>query len=265
MGAWDMAKRLKLNVRIKGMILLVVLLTPTLSACGVSPVDYENVINERDSIERELVYTKSYLTKITAENDGLIMEKEQLQAESKKIKEELEAIKSELSYTNSQNDRLSSSIEDMNKALTPSPDHAISFSDTQDNPDFMSVTWKDKDYELQQKVISIGKQYNKSHTYIANETDCNDMAVDLWNMLFTQGIRAAIVIGNIDNEYATFEDTNHAWLYVFDDEAKYFILEPTTGEVFFKDSVDKNVLKKYYPGWIYKKPSDLWLDLKKKW
>ena len=47
----------------------------------------------------------------------------------------------------------------------------------------------------------------------------------------------------------------------FDWEGKHAVLEPTAGEVIFRDDIAK---KGYDSGFIYKKPSDLWVDLKKK-
>lgn len=152
-------------------------------------------------------------------------------------------------------------IGELEKKLSPSPDHAMKEGEIWDNPEFMSIAWEGRIVEFQIKVEEIGRLYYRTHTYIVGETDCNDMAVDLWNMLLTEEIKSVIVIGNLDKEFAEFNESDHAWLIVFSPDGKYSVLEPTTGEVFYKP------IPKKYTGFsfTYEKPSDLWADIKKWW
>jgi hypothetical protein len=260
---FHLPNKLKSRLSLIGLVLIIILLSSSLIAC-ISQDEYEKVVNERESYWRELFNANSTITDLNANKEQLENQVAQLNNDKRQLDEEKESLNAQLSTANSRIASLTNVVDDLTEAITPSPDHSISFTETQSNPDFMSVTWKGKDYELQQKVIAIGKQYHNSHTFIANETDCNDMAVDIWNMLFTQGIKSAIVIGSLEDKAATFKDSDHTWLYIFDADAKYFILEPTTGEAMFKDT-GNNLSEKYLGGWLYKKPSDLWADLKKKW
>ncbi|MBM3132122.1 MAG: hypothetical protein FJZ95_03695 [Chloroflexi bacterium] len=156
----------------------------------------------------------------------------------------------------------------LEKQVTPSPDHALQRDQVFYQDEFKSIQWKGRDYELQLKIEEIGRLYNSTHTYVPGETDCNDMAVDIWNMLLTKGIKSVIVIGNKDKENETFEECVHAWLYVFNANGEVIYLEPTTGEVLYGKLSDGTTNPKtipYWGGFIYKTPSDLRSDLKNQW
>jgi hypothetical protein len=219
------------------------------------------VVSERDNANRELVSTRanlattvSTLATITAERDG--------------INAQLTATRTSLEKATADISTLNDKVGQLTTMITPAPDHAITQQSISANPEFMSVAWLNRDYELQNAVASIGGQYHASHTYIANETDCDDMAVDLWNMLYTRGIRSVIVVGNPDKANASFTEINHAWLWVFNAQGKYWILEPTTGESIFVRNADGSLNPRAVPygtGFFYRQPSDLWQDLKKKW
>ena len=40
------------------------------------------------------------------------------------------------------------------------------------------------------------------------------MAQDVWNIVDTQGMRALLVAGNIDNPDASWKEYNHAWVII---------------------------------------------------
>lgn len=243
---------------------------PILTSCGVSQTEYGKAMDNQLNLQMQLSDANNKLTQITAERDQLnddnqklVQDNEQLKNDNSVLTNDLENVKNKLNNMLFQSSSLFSSVNSPTNSTMPNPDHSITFNDTQNNPDYMSISWRGRDLEWAQKVKDIGQQYNSSHTYIPNETDCADMAVDLWNMLFTQGIKSVIVVGNIDNNNATFSEANHAWLYVFNSEAKFCILESTTGEVFFMTTGDQNdPAMKYLSGWLYKDPSDLWKDVK---
>ena len=229
-------------------VIILVLVVFLLSSCaGVSQEDYNKVSND--------------LVVAQAKIRSLEVSEAKLKRQLEEVRQNLDSLNSQLLTLQSERDSLNMEVAALRKQLLPSPDHAASEADIWGNPEFMSVTWKDRDWEYQSKVEEIGRTYHRMHTYIPNETDCNDMAVDLWNMLFTEGIKSAIVVGNLDIGYAKFSECNHAWLIVFDAEGKYSVLEPTTGEVFYKP-IPESYAKFSF---IYKTPSALWSDLKKKW
>lgn len=219
------------------------------------------VVVERDSSNRELASTKvdlaaavNNLNSVTAERDG--------------ISAQLTAAQNSLTKAVADIATLNDKVGQLTVMITPAPNHAIAQKDISGNAEFMSMAWLNRDWELQNTVTAIGSQYHSSHTYIANETDCDDMAVDLWNMLYTKGVKSIIVVGNLEKANASFADINHAWLWVFNGQGKYWILEPTTGESIFVRNADGSLNPRAVPygtGFFYRIPSDLWQDLKKKW
>jgi len=123
-------------------------------------------------------------------------------------------------------------------------------------------TWMgDELYELSQTLFSINEEYHKTHTYIEGEFDCNDMAVELWNILHKQGIASLIVVGNPDLENESFAECNHAWLvvpYLYIPD--FFVVEPTNGEVYIGEEG-----KQYQEGYYYTSPSNLRADIWERW
>jgi len=156
----------------------------------------------------------------------------------------------------------------LEKQITPSPDHALPRSQVFYNDEFKSVQWKGRDYELQLEIERIGRLYNSEHVYLPGLFDCNDMAIDLWNMLRAKGIVSVIVVGNKEKPNASFQEAVHAWLYVFNGNGEVIYLEPTTGEVIYGKMPDGTTNPKavpYWSGFIYRDPSDLRKDLKNWW
>jgi hypothetical protein len=100
------------------------------------------------------------------------------------------------------------------------------------------------------------------HTYIENETACTDMAVDIWDMLRKQGITSVMAVGNPDMTNPTWSQCNHCWLIILNSEGKYFVLEPTNGQLYFKGDPE---MSRYTYGFFYAKPSDLRADAGSRW
>jgi len=221
-------------------------------------IRYEGQISSLDADKSRL---NSRLSETRIENA-------RLEASLNDVEETITELTELIGKAEAEKDRLNMTLAQLNKQLSPSPDHAVTGSQIWGNPEFRSTDWQGRDYELQSKIEEIGRSYHRTHTYIPNETDCNDMAVDLWNMLFTENIKAVMVIGNLDKVGETFLETKHAWLYIFDAEGKIIYLEATTGEVlygFLPNGKANPRVVPYREGFIYKKPSNLWADLKKRW
>ena len=114
--------------------------------------------------------------------------------------------------------------------------------------------------ELYQTMSSINKEYHRTHTYIEGEFDCNDMAVDLWNMLHKAGIASLIVFGNLDLDNESFAESDHTWLVVpYQYYPHFFSVEPTNGEVYLSED------KQYWEGYYYTSPSNLRADIRERW
>jgi len=158
------------------------------------------------------------------------------------------------------------------------PTHYIPYDDLLNNPIYHNRAWEGRDAELFEAIYQIGKSYAQTHVYVPGETDCNDMAIDLWNMLHKKGITSVIAIGNLDMTGEKFTESNHAWLMIFTPKA-YLVLEPTSGTVFIpvKDGglackgeagvlyESKHSKFQYIEAWFYAKPSDLRADVGERW
>jgi len=146
------------------------------------------------------------------------------------------------------------------------PTHITRLEEIHSNPAYWNMAWEGMDYELQQTTREINSLYFETHTYVEGETDCNDMAIDIWNMLQTQGITSIIVFGSLESTGETFAECNHAWLLIYNSEGGAFALEPTNGELYFAEDVEQYPeLEQYWAGYFYTKPSDLRADLKERW
>ena len=152
------------------------------------------------------------------------------------------------------------------------PENNITLAELTDGSDYWNswtntIALKNKAKEL----ATVSKQY---HKYITNEYDCNDMAIDLWNMLAKGGstwapITSIIVIGDLDEEGETFADCDHAWLAILNqtsnDVVTIYALEPTNGAIYTYKTKENDPNAKYFEGFFYAKPSDMRTDLGDRW
>jgi hypothetical protein len=111
-----------------------------------------------------------------------------------------------------------------------------------------------------QIVTEIVEEYYKTHTY--SEYDlfvCADMAIEVWNMVETQGIKAEIAVGNVDNPNVDWTEYNHAWVLAKVSPDIWLALEATGGYVTY----DKN----YYTGYFFNNPKEFkrYLELMKEY
>lgn len=246
--------------------------------------EYNLLETLHQDVSDELADLKESMTSLEEEYQSLINDYQKLQENYKAFRdasdvdnvEEILSLQEQLSGLEEQVESLENEkfwqdveIARLNKLMTPSPDHALVWSDVWADPEtYGSPAWKGRDYGLQQKLEEIAQLYYSTHTYYEGETDCNDMAVDIWNMLLKQDIKSIIVVGNRDVVGETLEESNHAWLYALNAQGKVIYLEPTTGEVFYGKLPDGSTNPKAVPyrdGYGYDRPSDLRKDLKDWW
>ncbi len=115
---------------------------------------------------------------------------------------------------------------------------------------------KDK-YELlgetpTETAENIVKHYHETHIY--SEYDffvCSDMALDVWDMLKSQGINAVIEIGNVETDTQNITEANHAWVLAETSPGEYLALETTGGHAIWSND---NPL--YYTGWSFDNPRE---------
>lgn len=253
------------------------------SNVGSLTTDLEEQLSEYDALSIEYNDTSEELVSLEENHQILMNEYDDLMAdfgdfkaasdsatveEVLNLQEQVSSLQLSVETLQSEKFWIEVEIARLNKLLTPSPDHALVRKDLWPDESFWSKAWKMKDYELQLTMEEIAQQYYSTHTYYEGETDCNDMAVDLWNMLLTQDIKSVIVVGNRDMTGETLEESDHAWLYAFNADGKVIYVEPTTGEVFYgklPDGTTNPQAVSYREGFIYRQPSDLRKDLKEWW
>ncbi len=155
-------------------------------------------------------------------------------------------------------------------SISSGPMNYLSLEELSDNSDHWNQ-WENAE-DLKNKVKQLANVSRAYHGYIENEYDCNDMAVDIWNMLEVNEpvpIQSIIVVGNLDEEAETFEECNHAWLVILNKPeggvVTIYALEPTNAEI-YKYTVENNSsTAEYFNGFFYEKPSDLRADLGDRW
>ena len=135
-----------------------------------------------------------------------------------------------------------------------------------DAAEYWNVQWQGQAAELHQNLLTLTRQYSQTHEYVFGESDCNDMAIDIWNDLTSRGITSLIVVGNLDMSREPFADCNHAWLIVYNGEGAAAVLDPSCGSVYcWEDTRTYPYLKQYWEGIVYQNPTSLWNDFQKRW
>jgi len=149
---------------------------------------YTSLLEEHTDTLRELRDLEKAQTELEAEYQALKKEYEDLlDTCDSSGTGRIEELKEQISDLESENTRLRAEVARLSEKLTPSPDHALNPSEVWRNPDFKSNGWPDS-YELQTKVEEMTQQYHEKHTYMEGEFDCDDIAIELWNMLLTEGV-----------------------------------------------------------------------------
>ncbi|MBT3362982.1 MAG: hypothetical protein HN929_13000 [Chloroflexi bacterium] len=157
---------------------------------------------------------------------------------------------------------------------TINPSNNKSLDELVESPEYWN-SWTNA-IALKQKAKELALIANQYHQYVKNEYDCNDMAVDIWNMLGVGGddwepIKSVIVIGNLDEVKETYDQCNHAWLIILNKPPGGFVtiyaLEPTNGLMYRHTGNDADVdpNAKYFEGFFYANPSGLREDLGDRW
>ncbi len=230
---------------------------------------YDLLLDKQSSTLEDLVSLRASFTTLSVEYQGLRKAHETLkEASNGVLVEELSRLREQISFAERQLGLRDIQIALLTRRLTPAPHRDVAGEDIWGRPEFRSIAWEGRDIELKHTIEEIARTFHRTHTFIEGEFDCNDMAVSLWNMLLTAGIKSVIVVGNLEMAGETFAEANHSWLFVFNSRGEVIYLEPTTGEVFFGRFADGSINPRSIPyreGDIYVRPSDLRRDLKDLW
>lgn len=144
--------------------------------------------------------------------------------------------------------------------------HNIPVKNLGDASAYWNTDWKGQASQLYDEILTTNTQYLQNHRYIPWQTDCNDMAIEVWERLSSRGIVTLIVVGNLEISHEAFVDCNHAWLMVYSGEGSAAALETTRGKIYtWEDTQTYPNLKQYWEGFTYEKPSDLRADFKQRW
>jgi len=200
-------------------------------------------INSSDKVSE----LEDQLTSMTNELSSIIAERNSATAEALDLTVQLSVLEQE-----------NAALQETIKPTKPT--HNLSFEEVSGSSDYWNLAWENAD--LQQAAREVNAAYYQWHYYIEGETDCNDMAVDIWDMLRKRGILSLIAIGNLKMEDEPFAKCNHTWLVIISSSGKFFALEPTNGQLYFKG--DSNS-QQYMENFLYALPSDLRADAGSRW
>lgn len=145
--------------------------------------------------------------------------------------------------------------------------YIISDSDSQKISDLQasdstttSSSYSYKENSNLEKCEEIAQNYYETHTYVDGDIfDCDNMAMDVWNLIESQGINAQIAVGNVDMSDESLEDMNHAWVLAEVAPQSWVAIECTGGYVTYDEE--------YYSGWFFDNPKNYqsFLDLYNDW
>ena len=126
-----------------------------------------------------------------------------------------------------------------------------------------------------QKIESVVENYHNTHTYSGIDFFvCTDSAIDVWNLIKTEGINAQICAGNVDEDLRQYlnktqislEDVNnylrymdHAWVIAEAEPFTWLALETTGGYVAWganKTSGKRIENDLYYKGICFDSPAE---------
>jgi hypothetical protein len=89
-----------------------------------------------------------------------------------------------------------------------------------------------------QIIQKIAAQFHLAHTYtLEGDFVCLDMAIDVWNQLVTNGIKAKIMGGNVRENVSAWNyrqlvrESNHAWVIAWLNATDKVAIETTAGYV----------------------------------
>ncbi len=92
-----------------------------------------------------------------------------------------------------------------------------------------------------QRIAKLAQAYEKTHTYSREDRfACVDMSVDMWNQIQTAGIRAGLMVGNVETDITGLRGENmpqyvglmnHAWVVAEIEPGRWLPVEATAGAI----------------------------------
>lgn len=139
-----------------------------------------------------------------------------------------------------------------------SGNHRITASLPSGQSNFVDISIESPEETKVRKLKKIVEDYHKTHTYsLPDLFVCADMAIDVWDIVETQGIHAIIKVGNVNRDINTIQEANHAWVMAEIKPNQYVALETTGGYLVCDTpsfcSVNND---RYLFGWKFDNPKD---------
>jgi len=212
---------------------IIVLFTTLIASCGVSQEEHDRVKAQLNTSE----------AKVTGLKNEIIALKEQ-----RKIAEaELNASEAKLSVLQNETEELKKRYKIVDSQLKASEAKLIELQSVNIQLKEQYGILGNTPVETAENIVSY---YHETHVY--SEYDffvCSDMALDVWNMLKAQDIKALIQIGNVDVGVESIAEANHAWVLAECYPGQYLALETTGGYIVKDDPL-------YYRGWSFDNPRE---------
>ena len=144
--------------------------------------------------------------------------------------------------------------------------HHVPADELGDASAYWNAAWKGRTAELCHEIRTVVSAYSNTHRFTPGGTDCNVMAVEIWDRLLRRGIVSIIVAGNLEMNREGFRDCDHAWLMVYSAEGSTIAVETTNGRTYTREDAGADGrLRQYWEGLVYDNPSDLWADFSERW
>jgi len=222
-----------MKLKVISTLIIVVLFTTLITGCGVSQEDY-------DRVKAQLTTSEAIVTGLQNEIKGLKEQREIAEAELKVSEAKLIELQNETEELKKQYKIVDNQLRASEAKLVESQSENIQLREQYE-------IVGDTPVETAENIV---RYYHETHIY--SEYDffvCSDMALDVWNMLKTQDIKALIQIGNVDIGAESIAEANHAWVLAECYPGQYLALETTGGYIVKDDPL-------YYRGWSFDNPRE---------
>jgi len=117
-------------------------------------------------------------------------------------------------------------------------------------------TLKDRNIKTIKNIVEV---YHSTHTYtVPDMYACAQMSQDVWDQVETAGIPAVIIVGRVDQDISSIQQSNHAWVTAEVSPGSGIAMETTGGYLVCPDPTICAVNNpRYYTGWHFNTPLEL--------
>ncbi len=241
-------------------VILTVLIVGTLlvAGCGVPEEEYNQIVTDLQDLQSQYEDLGNEYKDSRIQHGELQTRYEDLQIQHGELQTQNEELQRQHAGLEVETQRLKD-------ALDIDPKHATSRSEIYNNPDkYFSIKYKDNIGYWQLKVHDVMEK--KVFWTLWDELDSYDKAIQLWCIFSHTDIKSIIVLCNLDNKDAPFEDCNDVLLKVLSPEGEYYTIDVKKEAIKYWGDLDSKPIpenEKYYDkrGFLYTNPSDFKADI----